>query len=363
MALRTATDLIRRAMFTTLRSSFEHQHVRGLTQDPTFTQNPQRSTPEPYIYMHSIGEVEVDHTFENASLEYQLRVEAVVRYRSLRGGEAQAQEIISECKRILRTFNTYPSLVDDGYYIYKTTTGDTTTLNFKEKGANYVKVVMPLFVTARFSGLPQSRQPVQLAMFTYQAFMFPPTGTDRVLEFQDMGEIIGAPVENYPRSNGWRPTAVRYSLDPTSDGTITGSTITVASGDSNIRIVTDIDYEFISDTSITTTLEVTDLFTRERSLRIGVISTTAPDVSVINTDILHGTLSPDGYDATWNVGADQRPYIAYDASRNNLTSIDQIGFAAELLPLFTRTTSNGFTIYTLTNSFISAAELRATLQN
>ncbi len=353
MGLVAATDDIRRAMFVTLRSSFDHTNVRGLSSDPTFTQNPQRTTEEPYINLYSVGDTEVYENKNNSAIEYFIRVEAVVRYRSRRGGSSQAQEMIQECKRILRTFTEFP-LTETGHNIFKTATGETTTLHFKERGANYAKVVMPLYVTARFTASPQTAgTPVQTPIYGNSGFMFPPTAN--FIELYDTGTLLPSMVYEH-NNNGFDFVDASYVLDPSSDGAVAPGGGILVDEDDVVVIVSTINY--ISETERgdppaleSVALTATTTFNRSRSFRFGTLTGTTIDLTDITEGVQFGTLNPIGETVTFDVVAGNRPFIAYDATLPDLATIQQQGFSNDILSQFTQTTQNGYKLYIQTIPF------------
>ena len=160
---RSSADEIRTAIATTIRNNFDYRNVRGLTENPTVTQNPTRQTQEPYIYVYSVGQVEIDSTKDDTPFQYHVAIEVTLRYNSYRGGQRQGEEIMNEVFAYVRGKNSseYPDLSAYGFNVYNTTTGDTAEFTDRLRGANYYKVITALYVTASFTGQEIQVQPIQ----------------------------------------------------------------------------------------------------------------------------------------------------------------------------------------------------------
>ena len=102
---RSSADEIRAAIATTIRNNFDYRNVRGLTENPTVTQNPTRQTTEPYIYVYSVGQIEIDSTKDDTPFQYHVAIEVTLRYNSYRGGQRQGEEIMNEVFSYVRGKN------------------------------------------------------------------------------------------------------------------------------------------------------------------------------------------------------------------------------------------------------------------
>ena len=214
---RSAADEIRKAVAAEIRNNFDYRNVRGLTENPTVTQNPTRQTTEPYIYVYSVGQVEIDSTKDDTPFQYHVAIEVTLRYNSYRGGQRQGEEILNEVLSYVRGKNAseYPDLTPYGFNVYNTTTGDTVELTDRLRGANYYKVVTALYVTASWTGQEVQVQPIQDPTFSYSGFSYSPT--ENRIERYDAGNIIPAQSYTSP-NNGWTFDTVSYSLTPTAQG-------------------------------------------------------------------------------------------------------------------------------------------------
>ena len=214
---RSAADEVRAAIAEAIRTNIDYRNVRGLTENPTVTQNPTRQTQEPYIYVYSVGQNEIDSTKDNTPFEYELAIEVVVRYTSYRGGQRQAQELVNEVLQYVRGKNSseYPDLSAYGFNVYNTTSGDTSYPTDRTRGANYYRAVTPLYVTASWTGTVAQIQPVQSPIFAYNSFLYTPQ--DMSIERYDAGAIVPAQTYTSP-NNGWTFDTVSYSLTSTAQG-------------------------------------------------------------------------------------------------------------------------------------------------
>ena len=336
---RSGADEIRAGLAQRIRTMFDFRQVNGLTENPTVTQNPTRFTTEPYIYVYTVGQNEIDTTKDDTPYEYGINVEVVLRYNSYRGGQRQGDQILDEVVEILRgkNANDFPDLASVGYNIYTITTGDILNFTFKERGANYYKVICPFFVRAAFSELPMDVQPVQLPQFTYSGFTFTPQA-DRNIERWDTGNII--PATTYPSgNNGWDFTTATYQLSAGADGTYDGTNYIVATGDETLGIDSTINYEFNTDTSSTTSLAASTTWNRIDSLRFGSIDadggnqpTFVDDDSATyglrrlsNWNIDFGNVTPHNSVATITGNAGQYEYIIVDSGVTLAQINDNLG--------------------------------------
>ena len=238
---RSSADEIRSAIATTIRNNFDYRNVRGLTENPTVTQNPTRQTTEPYIYVYSVGQVEIDSTKDDTPFQYHVAIEVTLRYNSYRGGQRQGEEIMNEVFSYVRGKNSseYPDLSQYGFNVYNTTTGDTVEFTDRLRGANYYKVVTALYVTASWTGQEIQVQPIQEPEFTYSGFSYLPISNN--IERYDAGNIVPAQTYTSP-NNGWTFSSVEYALPATAEGVYNGTDYTLTSTNEPVAIDSAITY-------------------------------------------------------------------------------------------------------------------------
>ena len=319
---RSAADEIRSAVATTIRNNFDYRNVRGLTENPTVTQNPTRQTKEPYIYVYSVGQIEIDSTKDDTPFQYHVAIEVTLRYNSYRGGQRQGEEIMNEVFAYVRGKNSseYPDLTQYGFNVYNTTTGDTVEFTDRLRGANYYKVVTALYVTASFTGQEIQVQPIQTPEFTYNTFAYTPTNNN--IERYDAGNIIPAQTYISP-NNGWSFSSVDYSLPSSAEGVYNGTDYTLTSTNEPVAIDSTINYELASDGSITTTLSATTSWNRIDSIRYGSVPASAglqptfPDDAsptyglrlLSNWNVDFGVTDPQNMTITLSANKDEYLYI------------------------------------------------------
>ena len=238
---RSSADEIRAAIAAQIRNNFDYRNVRGLTENPTVTQNPTRQTTEPYIYVYSIGQVEIDSTKDDTPFQYQVAIEVTLRYSSYRGGQRQAEEIMNEVFAYVRGKNAseYPDLSAFGFNVYNTTTGDTEEFTDRLRGANYYRVVTSLYVTASFTGQEVQVQPIQDPEFTYSGFSYLPISNS--IERYDAGNIVPAQAYTSP-NNGWTFDNAVYTLPSTAQGVYDGTNYTLAATNEPVALDSNINY-------------------------------------------------------------------------------------------------------------------------
>ena len=319
---RSSADEIRSAVATTIRNNFDFRNVRGLTENPTVTQNPTRQTKEPYIYVYSVGQIEIDSTKDDTPFQYHVAIEVTLRYNSYRGGQRQAEEIMNEVFSYVRGKNSseYPDLSQYGFNVYNTTTGDTVEFTDRLRGANYYKVVTALYVTASFTGQEIQVQPIQAPEFTYSGFSYLPISNN--IERYDAGNIV--PSQTYDSgNNGWNFDTVDYSLPASAEGVYDGTDYTLTATNEPIAIDSTINYELASDSGITTTLAATTAWTRIDSIRYGAIPASAglqptfPDDTsptyglrlLSNWNVDFGVTDPQNMTITLSANKDEYLYI------------------------------------------------------
>ena len=364
--LRSGADYVRRAVANSIKTGFDHTNVPGLAEAPSITQNPTRQTQEPYIYVYSVDSTEVDVTKVEASKEYTVNVEVCIRYRSRIGGQRQANRILDEVLSIVRGFGIadYPDLSSVGYNIYKIASGTINNITFKERGANYYKVICPIFVTAQWVGLPQQTLPVQDPQFTYSGWEFAPV--NGLLEFYDSGTIT--PELTYPSNNGWNFVNAEYTKPPTASGTFAANVYTLSASDNFAELDSTINYALGVDTSMTTALTANTDFTRIRSLRFGSrVSDSFTNDAVATTGIQnlanwegtkqfiqYGNQNPIGDQVVFsNAAAGDRLYFMYDANQPALKVIENMAQpGGNDIALFSSQILGGWRIYHQTSPLL-----------
>ena len=345
---RSGSDEIRRGLFGRINTGFDYQRVNGLTSKPPITQNPTRQTGEPYIYVFSVREREVDQQKRSTPKEYYLYVEICARYNSYGGGQRQVNRMMDEVVRAIRN-NGYPDLSSVGYSIYNLTIGEIEEFSFKERGANYYKARIPVLIRAEFVELPQDVNPVQALIYQFSGFAHTPTNNR--IEEGDSGAITFN--ETYPsNNNGWDFTSVSYAVAPGAQGSLADRVYTIGSSDETLGVTGQLSYEFGTDTDVTTTINDTQSFSRIKSLRFG--SSTAETFTVNDLqnlssfNIQYGTDNPAGVDITITPNVNEYPYIIFD-DQYSITEIKGT-LGLNEISAFTRSDVGGYTIYRLTDA-------------
>ena len=350
---RSGSDEVRRGLFGRINDGFDYQRVNGLTSKPPITQNPTRQTSEPYIYVFSVREREVDQQKRSTPKEYYLYVEICTRYNSYGGGQRQVNRMMDEVVRAIRN-NGYPDLSSVGYSIYNLTIGEIEEFSFRERGANYYKARIPVLIRAEFVDLPQDINPVQAINYTYSGFTFAPTNNN--IERYDSGAIT--PATSYPSSNnGWDFLDANYSLPQNVAGTFTGGNYNIPSGGEPLALFSSLRYEFAADNTTTTTLTATNSWNVIDSIRYGaidpvvngVIPTFTDDTAATyglrdlsNWNIEYGTVSPHNETITVTGTTNQYVYIVVDS---NVTLTQIINNGVNTISDFTTQTVGDYKIY------------------
>ena len=262
---RNGADVLKTAIVRLLRQDFLETRVPGITDLPLFIQDrPQPFTPEPYVYIYLVDSEEVDKTQTSSSRDYRIRAQVVTKSAHNRSAETERDAIVDEITRVIDTPGApYINLRNEGYNVYIQNVGNVEKfVDDSTRGSTYFIANMELQFVADFVGTPESEFPVQDPIFTYAGFTFPPINEQ--IELGDVGTITGA--TTYPsNNNGWDFVSVTYSLASDSQGSILGNVVTVDGTDDPIVIITTLNYEFSTDTSITTTVVHTTNFERIRS--------------------------------------------------------------------------------------------------
>ena len=363
MATRNAADEIRAAITEKIRNNFDHTAVSGLTEDPTITQNPRRKTDEPYIYVYSVSQLEIDVNKDDTPYEYIFNVEVCTRYNSYRGGQRQSDEMLDQVLQIVRgkTRADYPDLEAFGFNVYRITSGEIVNTTQRDRGANYYKVICPIHVVAQPIAQPSQLQPVQALNFAYSDFMYTPTNFR--IERYDTGDIT--PATTYPSgNNGWNFIDASYGISSGATGTLIGGVYsTVANGvtglDSSLR------YSLDSDSTETTTITDTTAWTQIDSIRYGAVTPVTDGVlpsltddtaatyglrNLSNWNIEYGTVTPHNETITITGTAGQYLYIIID-HETTLTQIrNSVGQNA--IGLFDVTTVGDYKVYIHTQPIV-----------
>ena len=334
--IRSGMDEVKASITRHIRENFNIANVNGLTSVPAITQNPTRQTQVPRIYIYANGQIEIDSTKEDVPIEYTVNVEVLVRYNSYRGGNRQAQQMLDEIIGSVRglTSSDYPTV--NGYSIYRIQFGEVQSLDFKEEGQTYFKLVCPFHISATQDAVPSQLLPVQSPTFTYSNWTHTPT-QNRV-ERYDSGTII--PTTTYPSgNNGWNFTDASFSIASGATGTLTSGNYNVPSGGEPIALFSSLRYSLGSDSTTVTTLTETTSWNVIDSIRYGTITPVVNGViptftddtaanyglrNLANWNIEYGTISPHNETIEITGSTNQYIYIIVDSGvtltqiRNNL---------------------------------------------
>ena len=351
---RSGSDEVRKGVFDRITSEFDYQRVNGLTETPPITQNPTRKTSEPYIYVYSVDSNEIDATKTSTAREYGIYVDICTRYNSYGGGQRQVNRMVDEVVRALRN-GGYPDITSVGYSIYNLTIGEIRDFTFKERGANYYKAIIEVFVTADYIELPTEVNPVQSPTFQYSTWMFTPVNNN--IERYDTGVIT--PGTTYPSgNNGWNFVDASYSVASNAVGTFTSGNYNVLSGGTPIALSSSLRYEFADDTTETTTLTGTTSWNLIDSIRFGaidpvvngVIPTFTDDTAVgyglrnlSNWHIEYGTVTPHNETVEITGTTNQYIYIIVDSGVTLTQIVNNVGQNA--ISLFNVQTVGDYKIY------------------
>ena len=336
--MRDLSHIIRSGMRTRLVNNFDRGAV-GLSTLPAIQERITARTTEPYIYLRSESTLEIDKTKDGVPREYATLIEVVTSYPTGQGGPRLRDLIADQVTDILtREEMDYP-----GVNVYIQTIDSTASFTYDTENKTFFKTNITVLTRAIEEEVAAGNLPVQLPVYTPTAFMFTPT-MNRI-ELFDTGRIV--PQATYPsNNNGYNFDSVTYTLGGTSGGTISTAGVVTVDGDDEVSIVSEIEYQSITDNTDLQTLTATTNFSRIRSVRYGVISTTTVDLTTLTSDVQYGTISPVGVEANFVLDQGERAYIAYDADEADLIGINQLGFAVDISNQFTMTTANGFKVYT-----------------
>ena len=324
---RTTGSELRAAIAQKIRDNFDYRNVRGLTENPTVTQNPTRRTSYPYIYVYNVGKEEIDTTKDDTPFRYHIAIEVTLRYNSYRGGQRQSEEITNEILSYVRgnSADEYPDLTEFGFNVYNTTTGESTEPLDRLRGGNYYSVVTPLYISASWTGQVAQVQPIQAAEFTYDTFTYAPVNNN--IERYDAGNIVPAQTYSSP-NNGWTFDSTTYSIPATAQGVYDGTNYTLTATNEPVALNSVINYKLTSDDSVTTALSATTAWNRIDSIRYGAIDAQAgsqptfPDDDsptyglrlLSNWNVDYGVTDPQNVTVTFTGDAGQYEYIVVNQS-------------------------------------------------
>ena len=265
--------------------------------------------------------------------------------------------IVDEILRILDTEpSDYINLETEGYNNYIQNVDLINKGTRELKGGTFFYADMELSFTMDFIGTPVTRQPIQSPNFTFNGFFFTPTNNN--IELYDSGAIV--PATTYPSDNrGWDFTSTTFSLAQGARGTINGPNYVVGETDSPLGLDVAINYEFATDTSVTTTLNSSTAFNRIRSLRWGVVNTNTAftdDTSVTTglrdlsqwhqgeRQMMFGTVNPSGHTITFNRTIGDYMYVVIDEQFNPTIFRENV-FNENILGQFNQMTIGGYRVY------------------
>ena len=232
---------IRRGIYLKVRDEFNFNNVVGLSSLPPITQRATHRLEDPFIYIWSESQLEVNKTKEDESYQYAVRVEVSTKANSNQGGQQQSDQMAAEIYRIFDVpTSEYPDITDKGYRIYIIEFAETASFVEEVRGGTYFRKVMTILVTAKFVGFDGTDIPVQLTDYNYNNWMYPPTVFD--LERYDTGSII--PLTNYPNlSSGWNFVDSAFTIGAGAQGTFTNDIYTLGSDDDPVALSSTLNYE------------------------------------------------------------------------------------------------------------------------
>ncbi len=337
---REASSLVRSGLRALIVNNFDIGNVANQTALPAITQRLTNRTSEPYIYLRSDSSSPIDISRSSRPRDYTTAIEVVTRADTNEGGPRQRDEIADEVVRIL---DRTPPVIR-GFCVSISVVDEVSMLdNIEEESGTFFKATIFVVtrVVAEASGvIAPGTNPVQDPIFGFQGFMFTPT--QNRIELHDAGMIV--PNAVYPsNNNGFDFVSVDYTS--TGEGVLDAGVLTVGAEDVP-SISSVITYESEADNTDIRTNTANTFFIRIMSLRAGVLDGTSLDVASLNSDVIYGTVDPNGTEISYTGTLGQRGYIAYDAALPDLTAItQQRSFGSNLLPLFTRSVSDGYKIY------------------
>ena len=324
---------IRRGVYLKIRDEFNHNNVVGLSANPPITQRATSRLEDPFIYIWSESQLEVNKTKQDQSYEYAVRIEISTKTNSNQGGQLQSDQIAAEIYRIFDVpTSEYPNIEDKGYSIYIVEFDPLASYVENPAGGTYYRKVITLLVTARYIGFDGSTIPVQLTSYAFNDWMYPPSV--RELERYDSGTII--PQTTYPNlSSGWDFVNSTFAVGTGAQGSLANGIYTLASTDEPVALDSTLNY--IRNTENYALMATTE-WNRIGSLRYGVIASSSQPIFTDDTSvstgirdlanfqstddtISFGTVDPTGSTITFNGVEGEWMYIIIDKSQDNLTGL------------------------------------------
>ena len=231
---------IRRGIYLKVRDEFNFNNVVGLSKNPPITQRATHKLEDPFIYIWSESQLEVNKTKEDESYQYAIRVEVSTKANSNQGGQLQSDQMAAEIYRIFDVpTSEYPNVSDKGYDIYIVEFAETASFIEEVRGGTYFRKVITILVTARYIGFDGSTIPVQLTSYAFNDWMYPPSV--RELERYDSGTII--PQTTYPNlSSGWDFVNSVFTVGTGSQGSFANNIYTLASTDEPVSLDSTLNY-------------------------------------------------------------------------------------------------------------------------
>ena len=362
---RDATSVLKTGIVRKILAEFNVSNVDGVNTIPTTIQvRPQPFTEAPYIYINKVRSNETDKTKTSASRDYQVSILVVTESAHNQSTEKTRDQIAAEVVRILDTTQDgYIDLLLDGFNIYtqNAETGETDT-NETQAGITQFGYSIDAEFTIDFVGLPENTNPVQNPSFAFSLFSFPPQNNQ--IERYDSGVIT--PSTTYPsNNNGWNFIDASYSISPGAGGTFANGDYDVTNAADPVSLDSSLRYEFIDDTSTTTTLSATTSFERIDSIRygaitpqtVGILPTLADDLSATyglrllsNWNIEYGTVRPHNETITITGNSNQYVYIIIDHGVTLTQVRNTIG--QNVIAQFNVQTIGDYKIYLNTNPIV-----------
>ena len=231
---------IRRGIYLKVRDEFNHNNVVGLSANPPITQRATHKLEDPFIYIWSESQLEVNKTKDDESYQYAIRVEVSTKANSNQGGQLQSDQMAAEIYRIFDVpTSEYPDITDKGYDIYIVEFDETASFVEEVRGGTYFRKVITILVTARYVGFDGSTIPVQLTSYAFNDWMYPPSV--RELERYDSGTII--PQTTYPNlTSGWDFVNSVFTIGTGAQGSFTNDIYTLASTDEPVALDSTLNY-------------------------------------------------------------------------------------------------------------------------
>ena len=324
---------IRRGIYLKVRDEFNFNNVIGLSSLPPITQRATHRLEDPFIYIWSESQLEVNKTKDDESYQYAVRVEVSTKANSNQGGQQQSDQMAAEIYRIFDVpTSEYPDITDKGYDIYIVEFDETASFVEEVRGGTYFRKVMTILVTARFVGFDGTDIPVQLTDYTYNNWMYPPTVFN--IERYDTGSIIPQTAySNLP--SGWEFVNSAFSIGAGAQGTFANNIYTLGIDDDPVALSSTLNYTRNTENYA---LMATTEWNRIGSLRFGVIASNSQPVFTDDTatstgirelsnfqssddTIRFGTQNPVGETITFNGVEGQWMYMIIDGSQANLNGL------------------------------------------